>query len=146
MLEYYRFKQVADLFLAGKGEEAKIQLAELQRLYVKLCDENLTRRTQLQEYEDILYLERNLFFDDRYYWLVTGGIKQGPFCPSCYNKDGLLVRLAGEPHERYCTYCQQSFVMEHLAAAVPMEPEEKKSAATAPLASRGRGKVIPFSR
>lgn len=143
MLEYYRFKQVADLFLAGKHDEAKLQLAELQRLYVKLCDENLTRRTQLQEYEDILYLERNLYSDGRYYWLVTGGIKQGPFCPSCYNKDGLLVRLAGEPHERYCTYCQQNFSSEPLAAAVPQEPEEKRDMGPPP---QRRGKVIPFSR
>lgn len=143
MLEYYRFKQVSDLFLAGKTEEAKLQLAELQRRYVKLCDENLTRRTQLQEYEDILYLERNLYFDERFYWLVTGGIKQGPFCPSCYNKDGLLVRLAGEPHDRYCTYCQQSYASEPFAVAVPHEPEHTALATKSP---QRRGKVIPFSR
>ncbi len=109
MLEYYRFKSVLDLFLKGRETEAREELSALQRRYVALCDENLAYKMQLQEYEDVLYLARNLIFDGRFYWLVTGSIRQGPFCPDCYNRDGLLMRLSGEPEDRRCSYCRRGF-------------------------------------
>jgi hypothetical protein len=109
MLDYYRFKTVSELFLQGKEEEARFELAELQRRYVALCDENTTLKMQAQEYEDILYLSRNLVFDGEFYWLTTGSIRQGPFCPTCYNRDGLLMRLSGDAGERHCGTCRGRF-------------------------------------
>ncbi len=104
MLEYYRFKVVHDLFMKGQAEEARMQLAALQSRYVALCEDNATLKAQAQEYENILYLARNLVFDGSCYWLTTGSIKQGPFCPTCYNRDGLLVRLT-ETGLRRCQTC-----------------------------------------
>lgn len=131
MLEYYRFKQIYDLFSKGQFEEAKRDLTDLQRRYVSVCDENTTYRAQVQEYEDILYLARNLFFDGTFFWLVTGSIKQGPFCPECYNGDGLLMRLAGEGKDRHCPSCRTRYPKsekpkeetpsEEVAVAVPHE-------------------------
>ena len=106
MLEYHRFRQVYDLFMKGREADAKEELAELQGRYVALCDENTSLKMQLQEYEDILYLARNLVFDGNFYWLITGSIRQGPFCPSCYDREGLLMRLSGEPPERFCSSCR----------------------------------------
>ena len=146
MLEYYKFKQIADLFGKGQNDEALLQLAELQHRYVALSDENITYRMQIQEYEDILYLSRNLFFDGRFFWLATGPVKQGPFCAECYNRDGLLVRLAGQMETRHCPYCHTPYhevtpyiVMEQ-AMAVPQE------AASPSLGKQSRHKtrVIPF--
>ncbi len=155
MLEYYRFKAVHDLFVKGKMDEARRELAELQRRYVTLCDENTTFKMQLQEYEDILYLARNLVFDGRFYWLETGSMRQGPFCPQCYDEDGLLMRLSGEREERFCTTCRISFQahrVEDTAVAVPHEPnrdyEPEQDFVFIPSAhaARRRAKVIPFSR
>ena len=153
MLEYHRFKVVHDLFLKGREEEAREELAALQRRYVALCDENLTFKMQAQEYEDILYLARNLIFDGEFYWLVTGSIRQGPFCPSCYNRDGLLMRLSGEPDLRHCAQCREEFRSKErlhhvgvpaVAAAVPNEPES--GTYHPPLYEERRAKVIPFHR
>jgi cell division protein FtsB len=58
MLEFFRFKEIHDLYLRGQVEEARHQLSELQARYVNLCDENTMLRTQIQGYEDILYLSR----------------------------------------------------------------------------------------
>ncbi len=155
MLEYHRFKTVHDLYMKGRGDEARQQLAGLQRRYVALCDENTTLKMQVQEYEDILYLARNLAFDGWFYWLTTGSIKQGPFCPTCYNRDGLLMRLSGEAHERFCSSCREVYHKPvELAAAMNQEfpplsgpaSEAPGEALMPPPAALKRAKVIPFAR
>jgi len=150
MLDYYRFKTVSDLFMRGKTEEARLELAELQRRYVALCDENTTFKMQVQEYEDVLYLARNLVLDGQFYWLITGNIRQGPFCPHCYNRDGLLMRLSGDPGERYCTACRESFVallrQSEKAAVVAQDFSDDGVFVPALEQSPRKAKVIPFGR
>lgn len=150
MLDYYRFKTVSDLFMQGKLEEARLELAELQRRYVAICDENTTLKMQVQEYEDILYLSRNLILDGKYYWLITGSIKQGPFCPTCYDRDGLLMRLAGEPGERFCTACRSTFVehqpVQELAMAIAQEFYNEEAGISARGKPGKKAKIIPFGK
>lgn len=109
MLDYYRFREIYDLYAKGQIEEARQHLSELQARYVALCDENSMLRAQVQGYEDILYLSRNLVFDGSFFWLITGSIKQGPFCPVCYNRDGLLLRLTDDGTCRHCLTCGSRF-------------------------------------
>lgn len=148
MLDYYRFKSVSDLFLQGKTEEARLELAELQRRYVTLCDENTTYKMQIQEYEDVLYLARNLVMEGDFYWLITGNIKQGPFCPHCYNNDGLLMRLSGDPGDRYCTSCRTTFTSqcEDEAIAVSQDYSEDGTFIPSSDQQQHRAKVIPFAK
>ncbi|GHV54095.1 hypothetical protein FACS1894206_06130 [Deltaproteobacteria bacterium] len=124
MLEYYRFKEIHDLYTRGETEEGRKQLRELQARYVHLCDENAILRNQIQGYEDILYLSRNLIFDGTFYWLITGSIKQGPFCPVCYNRDGLLLRLSDDETNRICLTC--GFTVRH--SLPPVEKMQKSEA------------------
>lgn len=105
MLDYYRFKEIQDLFMKGNVEEARHMLVDMQSRYVALCDENTLLKMQVQEFEDILYLSRNLVFDGFCYWLITGGIKQGPFCQCCYNRDGVLSRMATRGAAWLCASC-----------------------------------------
>jgi hypothetical protein len=108
MLEYYHFKVIHDLFLKGQGDEACLQLKEMQKRYVSLCEENTALKAQVSEYEDIFYLARNFIFDGSFYWLLTGNIKQGPFCPNCYNQNGQIVRIT-DMHPRRCAVCGEIF-------------------------------------
>ena len=152
MLEYYRFKAVLDLFLKGREDEAKEELTALQRRYVSLCDENLALKMQVQEYEDILYLARNLHFDGELYWLVTGSIRQGPFCPKCWNRDGMLVRLAGEPGARRCSQCLEGFrgddrpVPMPISASAVVGGRVSVDAYASSAFEERKAKVIPFQR
>ena len=148
MLDYYRFKTVSDLFLQGKTEEARLELAELQRRYVALSDENTTFKMQVQEYEDILYLARNLILDGKFYWLITGSIKQGPFCPRCYDRDGLIMRLSGDPGDRFCAACRESFVEEdHIQEFAAAMPQDYLDGMPLPVQGPQRkAKVIPFGK
>ena len=150
MLEYHRFKTVSDLFVKGRSEEARLELAELQRRYVALCDENTTFKTQLQEYEDILYLTRHLIREGGFYWLITGSIKQGPFCPGCYDRDGLLMRLSGDAGSRFCVSCRESFAapvpMLDLAAPSDERINDKPYLMLVREKPQRKAKVIPFSK
>ena len=150
MLDYYRFKTVSDLFMQGKTGQARLELAELQRRYVALSDENTTFKMQVQEYEDILYLARNLILDGKYYWLITGSIKQGPFCPKCYDRDGLLMRLTGDADERYCTTCRESYAdpvpVQELAMVMPQVFCDDSAALPVNEKPQRKAKVIPFGR
>ncbi len=154
MLEYYRFKEIHDLFLKGRTDEARQHMAELQGRYVALCDENSMLRTQIQGYEDILYLARNLIFDGAFYWLVTGSIKQGPFCPACYNRDGLLLRLADDGIARQCLSCNSSFARgkpatkQALAGVTGEAAERGQSFAVGmdPVRSPRKATIIPFGK
>lgn len=112
MLDYYRFKEVYELFMKGKQDDAKHLLMDLQSKYIEVCDENSTLKSQVQEFEDILYLSKNLVFDGNYYWLITGSFKQGPFCQSCYNSSGLLIRLNETGESRKCYHCGSVFAQE----------------------------------
>lgn len=109
MLDYYLFKQVHDLYEQGRTQNARLILKELQAKYVETCDENALLKSQVQEYEDILYLAKNLEYDGFSYWLKTGNIKQGPFCQQCFDKDGLLIRLHEHEDAWKCLTCGVSF-------------------------------------
>lgn len=135
MLDYYRFKEIHDLFVKGHPEEARHMLMEMQSSYVALCDENSLLKMQVQEFEDILYLSRNLVFDGSCYWLITGTIKQGPFCQSCYNRDGVLVRINESNDQWRCATCGTVHERErHYAASARAMPAPRTA------------KVIPFSK
>ncbi|MFW5735677.1 MAG: hypothetical protein ACOCWR_11510 [Oceanidesulfovibrio sp.] len=130
MLDYYRFKEVHDLFTKGKYDEAKRVLAELQEKYIEVHDENELLRTQLQEFEDVLYLAKNLEYDGHSYWLKTGTIKQGPFCQCCFDRDGLLIRLGESGDKWRCLSCGVLYSRDdtEVAAATSDTTERRESA------------------
>jgi protein-arginine kinase activator protein McsA len=108
MLEYYRFKVINNLFLKGQTEAACLQLRELQKRYVVLCEENAALKANTRELEDILFMERNFIFDGIFYWLRTGSLKHGPFCPNCYNRYGQITRIAAL-RRPVCSICGTTF-------------------------------------
>ncbi len=132
MLDYYLYKQVYELFTHGRAEEAKNILTELQEKYIEIADENSLLKTQIQEYEDILYLAKNLEYDGFSYWLKTGSIRQGPFCSNCYDKGGLLIRLTENGQQWRCATCGAHY--EHKAP-----PQAPRLEVQTP---RAEGKVI----
>lgn len=105
MLDYYSFKEINDLFAQGRAEQGRHRLMELQSRYIAMRDEMESLRQQVQEFEDILYLSKNLICIDDFYWLKVGSVRQGPFCPDCYQRDGALTRLECLKDHLRCPYC-----------------------------------------
>lgn len=132
MLDYRRFKEINDLFAAGRTEQARHLLMELQSRCIALRDEMERLKVQIRTFEDILYLSKNLSRENGFYWLTTPGVRQGPFCPQCYDTMGALIRLEKEDYALCCPYCGQRH-------ALPRPP-----AAHAPAGRMAR--IIPFVR
>ena len=132
MLDYYKYKEVSELFLKGKTRKARQLLQELQTEYVALCDELSTLKLQVKEFDDILHFSENLVFDGSYYWLKTGSVRHGPFCADCCKDEGVLVRLPHGNTQKICWRCGKQY-----SAQIPpsLPTKEKKS-----------GKVIPLHR
>ena len=133
MLEYYRYKEVSDLYAQNRVEEARQILVELQARYIAMCDENATMRLRIQEFENVLYMANNLIFDGFGYWLLTGSVRQGPFCRMCYEREGALIRLEHLDDELNCPVCNAS------CERMPMRQEM-------PRRSQRTAKIIPFAR
>jgi hypothetical protein len=109
MLDYFLFKQIHDLYKEGETETAKLILKDLQEKYIELNDENMLLKTQIQEYEDILYLAKNLEYDGFSYWLKTAGVRQGPFCRACFDRDSVLIRLHEAGPKWKCLSCGSEY-------------------------------------
>ena len=138
MLDYYRYKEIHELYLKGQHEEARHLLTEMQSRYIAACDENTVLRQRVQEMEDTLFLAKNLIFDGFCYWLITGNIKQGPFCRECYNREGALIRLETQSDEWRCSVC--GVVHERLIKRDYTKPADQ-GLKQAPKTAR----IIPFS-
>ena len=132
MLEYYRYKEVSDLYEQNRVEEARQILAKMQARHIAMCDENATLRLRIQEFENVLYMANNLIFDGSSYWLLTGSIRQGPFCQLCYEREGALIRMDHLDDELVCPVCNAS------RERIPVRREMPRRAPRT-------AKIIPFA-
>ena len=135
MLDYWKFKEINALLAQGHFEEARRMLMALQARYIALYDEVGVLKKQVQEFEDILFLSQNLITDEEHCWLQTGNIRHGPFCKSCYEYAGKLIRLESRKHVWRCPYCG---VLHSREASSPVD-----CAVTSPFVQQG--KIISFS-
>ncbi|MBE6442356.1 MAG: hypothetical protein E7022_08575 [Desulfovibrio desulfuricans] len=109
MLDYRLFKQIDDCFASGQTDKARRLLMEVQSRSIALRDEMNMLHIRLKTLEDALQLARNLCSRDGFYWLKTGDVTQGPFCPRCYEDEGGLIRLERTGSGLHCPYCHASF-------------------------------------
>ena len=106
MLDYRRFKEINELFASGHAEEARRLLMELQSRCIALKDERDRLKLRLHSFEDVLHISSNLFMENGLYWLrLPDSVKQGPFCPQCYDSEGGLIRLERDRGALLCAYC-----------------------------------------
>jgi hypothetical protein len=66
--------------------DVKIEIAEVQEMIV--VKDNEIKELKLRQ-----KLKASIIFENRCYFTMDDGKKTGPFCQSCYDNDGKLVRL-----------------------------------------------------
>jgi len=99
---FSEFQSMAALFQeAGK--------MELYEKIAKLFEENRALKEKVSELEKKLKLKESMVFEDRAYWIKDGEKKDGPFCPHCWDADGLTIRLIDSPvtpGRKNCSKCK----------------------------------------
>lgn len=105
MLDYRLFKEINDLFASGQYRKARHLLMEVQSRCIALRDEISMLRVRLKTLEEVVFIKENLQSKDGFYWLFTNNLRQGPFCPHCYESEGGLIRLERSHKTLQCPYC-----------------------------------------
>ncbi len=109
MLDYEKFQRVHDFFCQGKSDLALRLLMQIQAQHITLHDTIDVLESRIQEFEDILFLSKALYFDSNFYWIRTSSATQGPFCPHCYEGGGMLFRLRMQENALYCGHCEATY-------------------------------------
>ncbi len=119
MLSFQRFQKINTLFSQGKAQEALHELMHIQAKHIALHDTVESLKSRIAELEDIILLSKTLYFDKNFYWLKFTNGTQGPFCPTCYQREGAFYRLEKESDTYFCSYCGTEYF--HTAKAVGEE-------------------------
>lgn len=134
MLDYRLFKEINDLFAAGRHDKARRLLMEVQSRGIALHDEISMLKARLKNLEDAICLAETLTLEKGFYWLSAGGLRQGPFCPRCYEYEGGLIRLERARGSLCCPYCHATYQ--------GIQNEAKYSSN----ATGRQARIIPFAR
>jgi len=90
------YKEIIELLKKGLTLEAQEKIMELRVAALELQEENLKFRERIRQLEGELQLNKNLIFEAKtgLYWLSgSDGLRDGPFCAICRDKENKLVRL-----------------------------------------------------
>jgi hypothetical protein len=100
-------KEVVSLVQKIDNIELYREILALQAEIQKLYGENLALNEQITTLKEKLRIKGALRFHDSNYFLVQdNGTEDGPFCSTCQDVDGKLVRLARSGYdEDICSYC-----------------------------------------
>ncbi len=134
MLDYRLFKKINDLFASGQHNKARHLLMEVQSRSIALRDELSMLKIRLKTLEDITYLAENLHVKDGFYWLTANDVRQGPFCPRCYESEGGLIRLERSQKALHCPYCHAVY------PGIRRETEYQEGSTV------HHARIIPFAR
>jgi len=109
------FNDIKDLLSKGMTLEAQEKIIELREAVINLEDDLHETKLKLKECEEKLAIKESLQFDNSVYWTNMGTAEQdGPFCPSCQDDRGKLVRVHiwqvhGWPDAWRCMTCESNF-------------------------------------
>jgi len=84
---------------------------ELYEKISKLLKENEALKEEVSKLEEKLKLKKSMIFENRAYWIKdeNGNIKDGPFCPTCWDSEELRMRLIEgtfDPVYKKCRKCK----------------------------------------
>ena len=82
--------------------QIKLQIAELISALADAKIEAAENAEKILELEKLLKSKSEMLFEGRlYYRVLEGGRKEGPFCPTCHDKDGKAIRLQPNAQDRH---------------------------------------------
>ncbi len=136
MQDYERFQKIHDFLQQGKMDLALRLLMQVQADTIALQDRVDILDARIQEFEDILFLSKALYFDNEFYWLRNDGQAQGPFCPHCYQGDGTLFRLRLQENALYCGCCSSVYAFDAEAVGQSSHLSKPRSATLIPFKVR----------
>lgn len=119
-------KTATELAKLVKGSNVSLEKAEIKLQLAELISALADAKMELAEVQDLLRekdqtikelidkndLENSIIFDAPYYWIEKGALRDGPYCPTCYDDKKKTIRLV-EKHtmsgSHHCHVCDSWF-------------------------------------
>ena len=86
--------------------QIKLQMAELISALADARVEAAENAEKIAELEKALNTKADLKFDGKVYFMPDG---EGPFCPTCFDKEGSLIRLQHWDDTWACFNCKHHY-------------------------------------
>ena len=86
-------KDIVDLVMRGAVDEAKQRIVALSVSATAAQREVEALRERIGALERELRSRDNLSFDGQFYWTGGGERTDGPYCPTCFDTERLMMRL-----------------------------------------------------
>ena len=86
-------KDIVELVRQGASGEAEKRIVALRVSATAAHLEIKKLKEHIRALERELHLRDILSFDGQFYWTGAGEIKDGPYCPTCYDTEHLMMRL-----------------------------------------------------
>ena len=106
---YEAIKDGVEVARKADNIEVMKQLLDAQKEALDLFEENRALKERIRALEEKQKIQGSLKFRDNKYWREEGGTAEGPFCTSCWDVEGRLVRMhtsPSNPKHHYCDWCQ----------------------------------------
>ncbi|MGK4305124.1 hypothetical protein ACSMFS_21340 [Shewanella xiamenensis] len=91
----FRLK-LADLL--GNLADAKIEIVNITELLAAKDAEIRSLQAQLE-------LKDNLIWEEPFYWKITDGQRDGPFCQQCFDASNKLIRCINKGYQKGVWHC-----------------------------------------
>jgi regulator of replication initiation timing len=86
-------KELFELVQKADNIDLYRQTTALQQDIMKLLDENRDLRDEVRILRQQASIAESLEFSENAYYRRTESGREGPFCPTCWDREGKLVRL-----------------------------------------------------
>ena len=106
---YEAIKDGVEVARKADNIEVMKQLLDAQKEALDLFEENRALKDRIRALEEKQQIQGSLKFRDNKYWREEGGTSDGPFCTTCWDIEGRLVRMHNSPSSSrdwvYCDWC-----------------------------------------
>jgi hypothetical protein len=103
-------RQVDDRNLYGDVLSLQSDVMQLVHERNDLREVIAEKDRRIRELEDTADLSNRMKYEGRFWWLVDGEKKDGPFCQLCWDKDKKLIHLQARQDGRQdCFSCGKTF-------------------------------------
>ncbi|MEI8390246.1 MAG: hypothetical protein WCG23_10235 [bacterium] len=94
-------KEIADSI---QNIELKSIIVDLKEQVLELKEENLNLKEKLSKQEDF-----NMIFEDNKYWNTNeNNVKDGPYCPACWDNNKKTIRFNEAKMSFHCPVCKNT--------------------------------------
>lgn len=102
-------KDVANIVRKADNIDLYRQILDLQQEALELVEENNNLKTELQEIRKSTDIQEKLVFEDNSYFIRDEYRNDGPYCTTCWDYEGKLVRMHEQKFDNftnnYCDSC-----------------------------------------